>query len=117
MSFFRPNSEEHGFWFDIQPVTGTTLSARARIQINVNIRYIMPECQSQDSDQCQHQVSVPYHTHQCGIFIPDPDFYPSRIPNPGSKISNKREGEKICCHTLFYSYKFHKIENYLFLKC
>jgi len=34
----RPNSEEHGFWFDIQPVTGTTLSARARIQINVNIR-------------------------------------------------------------------------------
>lgn len=34
----RPDPEEHGFWFDIQPVTGTTLSARARIQINVNIR-------------------------------------------------------------------------------
>lgn len=34
----RPDPNEHGFWFDIQPVTGTTLSARARIQINVNIR-------------------------------------------------------------------------------
>jgi hypothetical protein len=25
------------------------------------------------------------------MFIPDPDFYPSRIPDLGSKNSNKRE--------------------------
>jgi hypothetical protein len=35
----RPDPEEHGFWFDIQPVTGTTLSASVRVQVNVNIRY------------------------------------------------------------------------------
>ena len=33
-----PNVSKHGFWFDIQPVTGTTLSAKARIQINMNVR-------------------------------------------------------------------------------
>jgi hypothetical protein len=27
-----------------------------------------------------------------GMFIPDPDFYPSRISDPRSKNSNKREG-------------------------
>jgi hypothetical protein len=27
-----------------------------------------------------------------GMFIPDPDLYPFRIPDPGSKNSNKREG-------------------------
>ncbi len=52
----------------------------------------------------------------CLSRIPDPDFYPSRIPDPGSRIpdpgsknSNKRERwKKICCH----SHKFHKIVNY-----
>ena len=33
-----PNPEHHGFWFDIQPITGTTLSAKARIQINMKIK-------------------------------------------------------------------------------
>jgi hypothetical protein len=33
------------------------------------------------------------------MFIPDPDFYPSRIPDPGSRIPNpkmaaKERGEK-----------------------
>jgi hypothetical protein len=47
------------------------------------------------------------------MFIPDPDFYPSRISDPGSKNSNKRAGwKKICCHTFLCSHKFHKIENY-----
>ncbi len=37
----------------------------------------------------------------------------SRISAPGSKNSNKREGEKFCCcHTFICSHKFHKIENY-----
>jgi hypothetical protein len=57
------------------------------------------------------------------MFIPDPDFYPSRIPifthpgsrisDPGSKNSNKREGrKKICCHNFLCSHKLHKIANY-----
>lgn len=33
-----PDPEKHGFWFDIQPTTGTTLTAKARIQINVMVR-------------------------------------------------------------------------------
>ncbi len=48
-----------------------------------------------------------------GMFIPDPDFYPSRISDPGSKNSNKGEGwKKICCHNFLCSHKFHKIANY-----
>merc|ERR1712105_318552 len=35
-----PDPEVHGFWFDIQQVTGTTLSAKARIQINMNVKRI-----------------------------------------------------------------------------
>ncbi len=42
--------------------------------------------------------------------IPDPDFYPSRIPDLGSKNSNKREGwKKIYFYTIFCSHKFQKI--------
>ncbi len=55
-----------------------------------------------------------------GINIPDPGswFLPipdpgSRISDPGSKNSNKREGwKKNCCHTFLCSHKFHKIEHY-----
>ncbi len=61
--------------------------------------------------------------HQCcgsGMFIPDPGswFLPipdpgSRISDPGSKNSNKRERwKKISCHTFLCSHKFHKIVNY-----
>jgi hypothetical protein len=46
-----------------------------------------------------------------GMCIPEPDFYPSQIPDPGSKNSNKREGrKKIGCHTFFCSLKFYQIE-------
>jgi hypothetical protein len=45
-------------------------------------------------------------------------FYPSRIPDHGSKNLNKTEGrKKICCHTgtFFCSHKFHKNEkNFIF---
>ncbi len=55
-----------------------------------------------------------YTTIQCcgsGMFIPDPDFYPSRFPDP--KTATKERGEKkICCHNFLCSHKFHKIENY-----
>ena len=53
-----------------------------------------------------------------------PDFYPSRIPDlgsrisdPGSKNSNKREGWKKIYHTFLCSHKFHKIENYFSFEC
>jgi hypothetical protein len=60
----------------------------------------------------------------CLSQIPDPDFYPSRIPDfesripdLGSKNSNKREGgKKISCHTFFCSHKFHITENYFILE-
>jgi hypothetical protein len=42
------------------------------------------------------------------MIIPDPR---SRIPDP--KTATKERGEKkICCHSFFWSHKFHKIENY-----
>jgi hypothetical protein len=45
------------------------------------------------------------------MFIPDPDFYPSRIPDP--KTATKERGEKkICCLNSLCSHKFHKIANY-----
>ncbi len=42
--------------------------------------------------------------------IPDPDFYPSRIPDLGSKNSNKRVG-------FFVATNFTKLKIILFLKC
>jgi hypothetical protein len=67
------------------------------------------------------QVKV-HHQQCCGSGclsrIPEPDFYPSRIPDLGSRItdqknSNKREGwKKIWCHYFLCSQKFHKIANY-----
>jgi hypothetical protein len=44
------------------------------------------------------------------MFIPDPDFYPSRIPDP--KTATKERGEIFFFHTFFCSHKFHKIEYY-----
>ena len=38
MEGLKPDHQKHGFWFDIQDVTGTTLSAKARIQINMNVK-------------------------------------------------------------------------------
>jgi hypothetical protein len=51
----------------------------------------------------------------CLSWIPDPDFYPSRIPDLGfldPKKGTKERGEKICFHTILCSHKFHKIYNY-----
>ncbi len=47
----------------------------------------------------------------CLFRIPDPDFSPSRIPDP--KTSTKERGEKNLLSYLFCSHKFHKIEKYL----
>jgi hypothetical protein len=54
------------------------------------------------------------------MFIPDPGswFYPSRIPDPGSRIPDpktvtKERGEKKFVIILFCGHKFHKIEYYV----
>jgi hypothetical protein len=44
------------------------------------------------------------------MFIPDPDFYPSRIPDP--KTVTKERGEKKLLSYFFCSHKFHKFEYY-----
>ncbi len=55
---------------------------------------------------------------ESGMFIPDPDFYPSRIlifTHPGSRIQKqqqKRGVKKNICQTFFWSHKFHKIVNF-----
>ena len=51
------------------------------------------------------------------MFIPDPDFYPSRIPDPKTRTKKKVWHQicgykKIWCHTFFCSHKFYKIVNY-----
>jgi hypothetical protein len=48
------------------------------------------------------------------MFIPDPDFYPSRIPDLGSRIPDpktaiKERGEKTSCHTFFVAINFTKL--------
>jgi hypothetical protein len=57
------------------------------------------------------------HNNQCcasGMFIPDPDFYPSRIPDLGSRIPDPKTGrkervKKKFCQTFFCSHKFNKM--------
>ncbi len=69
-------------------------------------------------DRWESNLNVWFPFMQCcgsGMFIPDPDFYPSRIPDPWSRIQKqqqKRGVKKISCHTFLCSHKFHKIENY-----
>jgi hypothetical protein len=52
------------------------------------------------------------------MFIPDPDFCPSRIPEPGSRIPDPKTetkgggGVKFVVPPFFCSHKYHKIENY-----
>jgi hypothetical protein len=51
----------------------------------------------------------------CLSRIPDPNFYPSRIPD--QKTATKERGEKkMCCHNFLCSHKFHKIASFEVLK-
>ncbi len=62
------------------------------------------------------RVTVSVADPGCLSRIPDPNFLP--IPDPESKNSYKREGWKNFFWNIFFcSHKFHKIENFLFLKC
>ncbi len=49
------------------------------------------------------------------MFIPDPDFFLSRIPERISDLrtTTKNKGKTISCPTFFCSHKFNKIVNYL----
>jgi hypothetical protein len=53
-----------------------------------------------------------------GMFIPDPDFYPFRIPDLGSRIpdpktaTQERGEKKFVVKPFFCSHIIHKIENY-----
>jgi hypothetical protein len=53
---------------------------------------------------------------ESGMFIPDPDFYPSRIPDPRSRIPDPKQqqkrGVKKNLSYFLCSHKFHKNENY-----
>ncbi len=52
----------------------------------------------------------------CLSRIPDPDFYPSRIPDP--KIATKERGEKkFVVITLYVATNFTKLQIILVLKC
>jgi hypothetical protein len=63
--------------------------------------------------QLKHTILASAADPGCLSRIPDPDFYPSRISDPGSKNSSKREGWKIFfSHTFLCSHKFHKNKNY-----
>jgi hypothetical protein len=59
----------------------------------------------------------------CLSRIPDPDFYPSRIPDPGSRIPDpktgrKERGEKKTFVKLFFvATNFPKCKIILFLNC
>jgi hypothetical protein len=49
----------------------------------------------------------------CLSWIPDPDFYPSRIPDPRSQIQKQQQKRGLKTNfTIFCSNKFHKIQNY-----
>ena len=53
----------------------------------------------------------------CLSRIPDPDFYPSRIPDLGSRIQKQQQKtgvKNFFCQTNFCSHKFHKTE-YFFI--
>jgi hypothetical protein len=61
--------------------------------------------------------------NQCcgsGLFIPDPDFYLSRIPDLGSRLQKRQQRrgvKKICCRNVFVATNFTKFKIILFLKC
>jgi hypothetical protein len=51
----------------------------------------------------------------CSSRIPDPDFYPYRIPDLGARIQKQQQKsgvKKVFCHNFLCSHKFHKIANY-----
>ncbi len=72
--------------------------------------YVLRESLSVDSQNIPCAISGCTYSQCCGsgMFIPDPDFYPFRIPDP--KTATKERGEKkISCHS-------HKLKNWKLFK-
>jgi hypothetical protein len=73
-------------------------------------------------DKGNHRLYFILWFIQCGgsgMFIPDPDFYPSRISDPGSRIQivTKERGEKKFVIIIFFVVtNFTKLNFMLFLK-
>ncbi len=61
----------------------------AGLEASVDLKSFMCEPENK-SDQCCGS----------GMFIPDPDFYPSRIPDPKT-VPKERDEKKFCYHTFF----------------
>ncbi len=53
----------------------------------------------------------------CLSQIPDPDFYPSRIPDPDAKTATKERVKKFVVIPFFVATNFIKLTIILFLKC
>jgi hypothetical protein len=68
------------------------------------------------SDQSGTSIALAAGFHQCrrsGMFIPDPDFYPSRISIPDP--TTKEEGKIIVVLPLFVATNITKLKIILFL--
>jgi hypothetical protein len=56
---------------------------------------------------CAHHVAYAYTVQQCcgsGMFIPDPDFYPSMIPDLRSRIQKQEQKREVKKKLLSYRF-------------
>jgi hypothetical protein len=80
--------------------------------LNVSRCFSINTCNTVHKSRVADSVADP----GCFFRIPDPDFYPSRIPDLGSKnstVPKEKDEKNFCYHTFFCSHKFHKIEYYV----
>ncbi len=85
----------------------------------VGLYYVIQEMGSFPMSVANNLLDMP----QCGgsgMFIPDPEFYLSRIPDLGSRIPDLKTAVKDICEKklvvipFFWSHKFHKIDLFYF---
>ena len=97
----------------------TCASAAQQSQLEVASAEKRPPHNSWPADTSPERIRK--RISQCcgsGMFIPDPYFYPFRLPDLGSKNSNKREGwKKIVVKPFFVAKNFTKLKIILFFKC
>jgi hypothetical protein len=84
---------------------------RPKFKVSWRIEFYENVNQREESQKVKSSVADP------GMFIPDPDFYPSWFPDPRSRIldpktATKERGEEKKLSYIFWSHKCHKIENY-----
>jgi hypothetical protein len=81
---------------EIYPLKGLAASGSDDVKLRVGITDFTP------------QLKMWYFLQCCGsgMFIPDPDFYPSRISEPGSRIPDQKTATKESIEKNFLSYLF-----------